>query len=220
MWMRAAVSPTGSQGESQGRRILLMFDERDDIRLPVDVGFVESFPSREIVHMRGGYTDEAPSVAMAQESWKQEAAPEAPILCINNCGFFGSSMTNNMCSKCYRDFVKLMEVDAPVVEKKVVTAASSSVTPLEAPKQDDAPVAVAVDEKQAAQEPPKPPSNRCLTCRKKVGLTGFQCRCGGTFCSMHRYTDAHQCTFDYKKAAREQIAKQNPVVIAEKINKI
>ncbi|KAL6880159.1 hypothetical protein ACP4OV_011724 [Aristida adscensionis] len=163
------------------------------------------------------------SVAMAQESWKQESAPEAPVLCINNCGFFGSSVTNNMCSKCYRDFVKLMEVDAPVVEKKVITAASSSATPLETPKQDDTPAtpaAAAVDEKQAAQEPPKPPSNRCLTCRKKVGLTGFQCRCGGTFCSLHRYTDVHQCTFDYKKAAREQIAKQNPVVIAEKINKI
>ncbi|KAG0541768.1 hypothetical protein BDA96_02G045900 [Sorghum bicolor] len=172
---------------------------------------------------------------MAQESWKQESeetgvhAPEAPILCINNCGFFGSSMTNNMCSKCYRDFIKLMET--PVVEKKVIAGASSSaVLPLEAAKRDALPTAAAaaaaeaaaaVDDKQAAQEePPKPPSNRCLTCRKKVGLTGFQCRCGGTFCSMHRYTDSHQCTFDYKTAAREQIAKQNPVVMAEKINKI
>uniref|UniRef100_A0A0A9HH50 AN1-type domain-containing protein n=1 Tax=Arundo donax TaxID=35708 RepID=A0A0A9HH50_ARUDO len=162
---------------------------------------------------------------MAQESWKQEShAPEAPILCINNCGFFGSSMTNNMCSKCYRDFIKLMETDAPVVEKKVIMAASSSATPFEAPKRDDVPAATAaaaVEEKQPAQdEPPKLPSNRCLTCCKKVGLTGFQCRCGGTFCSMHRYIDSHECTFDYKKVAREQIAKQNPVVIAEKINKI
>ena len=169
---------------------------------------------------------------MAQESWKQESeetgvhAPEAPILCINNCGFFGSSMTNNMCSKCYRDFIKLME--NPAVEKKLIIGPSSSaVPPLEAAKRDDATTAaaaaevVAVDDRQAAQEePPKPPSNRCLTCRKKVWLTGFQCRCGGTFCSMHRYTDSHQCTFDYKTAAREQIAKQNPVVMAEKINKI
>jgi predicted nucleic acid binding AN1-type Zn finger protein len=169
----------------------------------------------------------SPSVAMAQESWKQESeetgvhAPEAPILCINNCGFFGSTMTNNMCSKCYRDFIKLME--APVVEKKVITAASSSAAPMETAKQDDVPAAAATEavaEKQAEQEPPKPPSNRCLTCRKKVGLTGFLCRCGGTFCSTHRYTDSHQCTFDYKKVAREQIAKQNPVVMAEKINKI
>ena len=28
--------------------------------------------------------------------------------------------------------------------------------------------------------------NRCQECRKKVGLTGFPCRCGGLFCGLHR----------------------------------
>uniref|UniRef100_A0A453M167 AN1-type domain-containing protein n=1 Tax=Aegilops tauschii subsp. strangulata TaxID=200361 RepID=A0A453M167_AEGTS len=69
----------------------------------------------------------------------------------------------------------------------------------------------------AEEEAPKPPSNRCLSCRKKVGLTGFKCRCGDTFCSMHRYADAHDCKFDYKQAGREQIAQQNPVVKADKV---
>ncbi|TVU44657.1 hypothetical protein EJB05_04103, partial [Eragrostis curvula] len=50
-----------------------------------------------------------------------------------------------------------------------------------------------------------------------VGLTGFRYRCGGTFCGSHRYTDAHACGFDYKAAGREQIAKQNPLVVAAKI---
>ncbi|KAG6537160.1 hypothetical protein ZIOFF_002245 [Zingiber officinale] len=27
---------------------------------------------------------------------------------------------------------------------------------------------------------------RCLICRKRVGLTGFQCRCGDLFCKLHR----------------------------------
>ena len=35
-------------------------------------------------------------------------------------------------------------------------------------------------------------------CKKKVGLTGFTCRCGGLFCSIHRYSDKHECKFDYK----------------------
>ena len=39
---------------------------------------------------------------------------------------------------------------------------------------------------------------RCATCKKKLGLTGFTCRCGGLFCSIHRYSDKHQCDFDYK----------------------
>ena len=46
------------------------------------------------------------------------------------------------------------------------------------------------------------PSNqaccRCASCKKKLGLTGFTCRCGGLFCSIHRYSDKHTCDFDYK----------------------
>ena len=42
---------------------------------------------------------------------------------------------------------------------------------------------------------------RCLICNKKVGLTGFACRCGGLFCGVHRAENAHACTFDFKAAA-------------------
>jgi hypothetical protein len=66
----------------------------------------------------------------------------------------------------------------------------------------------------------KKKSNRCLTCRKKVGLTGFECRCGGLFCSTHRYSDKHNCSFDYRQLGAEEIRKNNPVVVSEKINKI
>ena len=44
----------------------------------------------------------------------------------------------------------------------------------------------------------KKKKNRCQSCKKKVGLTGFTCRCGGLFCSIHRYSDKHDCSFDYK----------------------
>ncbi|KAJ8484190.1 hypothetical protein OPV22_016675 [Ensete ventricosum] len=63
-------------------------------------------------------------------------------------------------------------------------------------------------------------SKRCSTCRKKVGLTGFRCRCGDLFCGRHRYSDAHECSFDYKAAGREEIAKANPLIRAAKIIKI
>lgn len=59
--------------------------------------------------------------------------------------------------------------------------------------------------------------NRCSGCRRKVGLTGFRCRCGDMFCSEHRYTDRHDCSYDYKAAGREAIARENPVVKAAKI---
>jgi hypothetical protein len=66
----------------------------------------------------------------------------------------------------------------------------------------------------------KKKKNRCLSCKKKVGLTGFTCRCGGLFCSIHRYSDKHVCGFDYKALGAEEISKSNPVVVAEKVAKI
>eukprot|EP00183_Erythrolobus_madagascarensis_P000374 CAMPEP_0185847858 /NCGR_PEP_ID=MMETSP1354-20130828/2957_1 /TAXON_ID=708628 /ORGANISM="Erythrolobus madagascarensis, Strain CCMP3276" /LENGTH=233 /DNA_ID=CAMNT_0028548191 /DNA_START=118 /DNA_END=819 /DNA_ORIENTATION=- len=61
---------------------------------------------------------------------------------------------------------------------------------------------------------------RCFECRKKVGLTGFTCRCGYVFCGEHRYADQHACTFDYKSQAKELLTKANPVVVASKVDKI
>nr|GMD26058.1 zinc finger A20 and AN1 domain-containing stress-associated protein 5-like [Ipomoea batatas] len=56
-------------------------------------------------------------------------------------------------------------------------------------------------------------------CRRKLGLVGFRCRCGEVFCYQHRYSDRHDCSFDYKAAGREAIARENPVVRAAKILK-
>lgn len=85
----------------------------------------------------------------------------------------------------------------------------------------------------------KKKKNRCAVCRKKVGLTGecrgglgdyqlinihlllgFECRCGGLFCAMHRYSDKHECTFDYRSHGQQEIRRNNPVVVGEKIQKI
>lgn len=63
---------------------------------------------------------------------------------------------------------------------------------------------------------------RCCveSCKRKVGLTGFDCRCGGLYCWEHRYSDKHECKFDYKELGQDQIRKNNPVVVGEKIQKI
>lgn len=73
---------------------------------------------------------------------------------------------------------------------------------------------------ESTEQMPKQGPNRCLSCKKRVGLTGFNCRCGNLFCSTHRYSDKHECPFDYRTVARDAIAKANPVVKAEKLNKI
>ncbi|XP_030623314.1 AN1-type zinc finger protein 5b [Chanos chanos] len=99
------------------------------------------------------------------------------------------------------------KVDIP---EPVVTQPAASHSPSSATGSDDA----------KAPEAPKPKKNRCFMCRKKVGLTGFDCRCGNLFCGLHRYSDKHNCPYDYKAEAAAKIRKENPVVVADKIQRI
>uniref|UniRef100_A0A7N0UF89 Uncharacterized protein n=1 Tax=Kalanchoe fedtschenkoi TaxID=63787 RepID=A0A7N0UF89_KALFE len=151
-----------------------------------------------------------------------QAPPEGPVLCINNCSFFGSPTTMNMCSMCYKDFTSKQEqanlaassiggiVNESYKEKKVALPESLAVPVdfVEPPMPAESSVAV------------KEGPSRCSTCRKRVGLTGFKCRCGNLFCGMHRYSDKHVCSFDYQNAGKDAITKANPVVKAPKLDKI
>lgn len=162
-------------------------------------------------------------------------APKGPILCINNCGFFGSAATANMCSKCHKDMILKQEqaqAAASSIESIVNRSSSENgkvpvateILDLQAGSVDakvistelSAGSSMSKDVDMKVNEGPK----RCTTCRKRVGLTGFNCKCGNLFCSVHRYSDKHGCPFDYRTAARDAIAKANPVVRADKLDKI
>eukprot|EP00118_Oscarella_pearsei_P002189 m.9795 g.9795 ORF g.9795 m.9795 type:complete len:190 (+) comp21655_c0_seq2:126-695(+) len=84
------------------------------------------------------------------------------------------------------------------------------------PREDDSPLSG----EPGSSPPKKSKRNRCHLCRKKVGLTGFECHCGNVFCSLHRYSDRHECPYDYVADARAELSKKNPAIIAAKVQKI
>ncbi|CAN8288316.1 unnamed protein product [Cochlearia groenlandica] len=156
-----------------------------------------------------------------------QSPPEGPKLCVNNCGFFGSSATMNMCSKCHKAILFQQEQSAKFASTVSGISSSSSSSNIVKPVE---PMILTVQpssfqfvaEVAAPEEAVKPKQgpSRCTTCNKRVGLTGFKCRCGNLFCGTHRYANVHDCSFNYHAAAQEAIAKANPVVKADKLGKI
>jgi len=145
----------------------------------------------------------------------------------------------NLCSKCYRETQadgqkKAQETSAapavivapepqvkaePVPEAALEKSAALPKEEIAAPE----PLAVAPPQPMEPEEPEKPVQanrNRCFCCNKKVGLLGFECRCGFVFCSGHRHAADHTCTFDYAAFDKERLAKANPVIAAPKLDKL
>lgn len=76
-----------------------------------------------------------------------------------------------------------------------------------------------MSEDSKSQNTSKPKALRCdhPECRKKLGLFGFDCRCGHHYCALHRAAESHSCTHDYKQEAKKELLKymSSPVIGAK-----
>lgn len=179
---------------------------------------------------------------MAQKTEKEETefkVPETLTLCVNNCGFTGNPATNNMCQKCFNatatttasavsgsstsgggggggSGVAIMKFSSEksLRSRPIIRSGSSDAAGTTGQNQES------TDRREKEANVEKRVVNRCSGCRRKVGLTGFRCRCGELFCGEHRYSDRHDCSYDYKSAGRDAIARENPVIKAAKIVRV
>ncbi|KAK9837561.1 hypothetical protein WJX74_000239 [Apatococcus lobatus] len=124
--------------------------------------------------------------------------------------------------------VEPMQLDAPTATP--ATAKSTPAPSLPATTDPAVPVQPAVEavasasatpaqSAAAAERPPQKNPGRCFVCNKKIGLTGFKCRCEYMFCAAHRYPEKHECSFDFKTLERQRLARNNPLVQADKVER-
>jgi hypothetical protein len=128
--------------------------------------------------------------------------PQQSALCSMCHTFFGSSKTDGLCSSCYKLHHPEKPTQTAVIKEQIMEDVK------ETPKE-TAPIVKPIQ-----------PKAKCHSCGMKVGYLGYSCKCGYTYCGKHRYSDMHNCTYDYKTEAKEKISKANPAVVAEKLNKL
>ena len=143
---------------------------------------------------------------------------ETAELCRNDCGFFGAPGSGGMCSVCWKKTMSDRQAAA------TTTSTTTTVTSLcsDETKADDV---VSLESMTSSMETTgiiitslektteklrQTNKKRCWECKKKVGLTAIECRCGFVFCGSHRFEDQHNCSFDFKMADRAELARRNP----------
>ncbi|KAG7541521.1 Zinc finger A20-type [Arabidopsis thaliana x Arabidopsis arenosa] len=120
--------------------------------------------------------------------------------CEGGCGLYGTRKNNNLCSLCYKQSV-LRHSTALSFEPE--TEQSQCCLPTSSPVAEEEPVR----------------KRRCGICKRKVGMLGFNCRCGHMFCGSHRYPEEHSCPFDYKQSGRVALTTQLPLNRADKLQR-
>ena len=152
------------------------------------------------------------------------------VSCNNqNCTFFGSTATEGFCSVCYQkelqrrkqSISEAADVIIPKPEELLKRKSESDVFEVEKNNEDEDQISqpLTSTNNSSSSKPKKPKKAKCGVCKKKLGLTGFECRCGKQFCALHRYTDKHECSFDWETLGKDQLRKANPVVQNAKIQK-
>lgn len=146
--------------------------------------------------------------------------------------FMQNPATMNLCSKCYRESQGAEQNQQqkaaaqqpgldPVKEDAVTTDDNADAAdPLTSVASSSQESACSSERRTEAEKPVQTNRKRCFCCHKKVGLLGFECRCGFVFCASHRHQDDHNCTFDYAAFDRERLAKANQKVEAAKVEKL
>jgi len=127
---------------------------------------------------------------------------KSTLLCSKGCGLYGLTKYKGMCSICYGKETQTKSKDLKrrwrlaLTKIKVIRRFYSNLKP----KQTN--------------------TKRCWKCKRKIGITGIECRCGYIFCGKDRYASEHDCPYNFKEAHQKKLVKENLKLTGKKMDKI
>lgn len=117
--------------------------------------------------------------------------------------------------------------DAPITTTTTTTTTKSTITKSATTKPSSPSSSSIATTTKSITPTPKSPSTpkkqklRCVQCNKKLGvIMVMKCHCQKVFCAQHRYAEAHNCSYDFKQEGKQILARENPLVVAQKLPKI
>ncbi|XP_036023858.1 AN1-type zinc finger protein 3 isoform X4 [Peromyscus maniculatus bairdii] len=142
---------------------------------------------------------------MGDAGSERSKAPSLPPRC--PCGFWGSSKTMNLCSKCFAGgpCTDTAHVSLITPTKRSCGADSQSeneASPVKRPR-----LLESTERPEESSRSKQKSRRRCFQCQTKLELVQQElgsCRCGYVFCMLHRLPEQHDCTFDHMGRGREE----------------
>lgn len=117
--------------------------------------------------------------------------------------------------------------EAPITTTKTTATSPTAITKPTTPTTTKSPSPKPIIAKpttptpKSPSTPKKPQKLRCFQCNKKLGvIMVMKCHCQKVFCAQHRYAEAHNCSYDFKQEGKQILARENPLVVAQKLPKI
>lgn len=133
-----------------------------------------------------------------------------------------ANATSKFISNPFRDEQKdRTEVTKEIKPQSTQTGQATTPSSIQQPKEQKPETKAGDQPAPTEPELPKQTDNsKCWHCHKKMGIYGYQCKCGFMYCKVHRIPEEHECTFDFASVGLKLLEKNNPLLVGKKLGEL